>query len=904
MNDRTALAAALSSRYEIDREIGRGGMATVYLARDVKHARLVALKVLDPDLGAALGADRFLSEIRVSANLQHPNLLPLFDSGEANGLLFYVMPFVAGESLRARLDRETQLPINDAVRIACEALSALDYAHRHGVVHRDVKPENILLHDGSALVADFGIALAVTVAGGQRVTQTGLSLGTPQYMSPEQAMGERQIDRRADIYAMGAVLYEMLIGEPPFSGATVQAIVAKMMTDRPTSPRTVRDTISPSVEGAVLRALAKLPADRFGSAKDFADALQDPAAAGAYDLKGVSPTSIRPSTSRLVVRARVVPWSVAIAAVIAAVIAGTRQPSPAGAERYDFTYLGVKPIGSAPTAYVGPTIALSADGARLAYVKRDSVSGNRIWVRDVDDLEPRVVSGTEGAESVTMSPDGNRVAFIQRSGLRVVPVAGSGSVTTLASEGAIRPSWSEDGLIYFGSLSPSGERIARIPASGGNVEILAPPGAILRDPSPLPGGKAILVTRVSAPNVIAVVSLADGKVHVLGVGHRPRYVAPGYILFMDGPNFGEPGRLVAAPFDAQRYEFTGPALPVVDQPTSNLDAISTYAVAGGKTLVYMSGTRRDKELAWLDRNGSARPVDSTFTGTLSSPALSPDGSLVALVRHGSIWVKQLDHGPAFNLSLGTGMSPAWTADGKNVSYVATDSGQARELVQKPADGSGRPTPIVAAHSYFSEAEWSRDGKWLVATSRFGSLRGFVFRRPGKDTVPIEIPADTRIDDKVRGAATAEEVCSSCATYAAEPAVSPDGRWLAFTSNQSGQYEVYVVPFPNSTTGRWLVSSGGGTEPVWSPRGDELLYLDAAYNLVSVKVTAKETFTFGRANVLFSAADYGRSENHRQYDISHDGKSFLMYRRSPGGPAPRVVMIRNWLEAARSRSGAK
>src|SRR5687767_13494380 len=215
-------------------------MATVYLARDVRHNRRVALKVLNPELGAVLGVERFLSEIQVTANLQHPNLLPLFDSGESAGLLFYVMPYVEGESLRARLDRETQLPVEEAVRISAALAGALDYAHRHSVIHRDLKPENVLLHDGQPMIADFGIALAVRNAGGQRVTQTGLSLGTPQYMSPEQATGDRNIDARTDIYSLGALTYEMLAGEAPHTGPTAQAVIAKLMTEEPRSLAALR----------------------------------------------------------------------------------------------------------------------------------------------------------------------------------------------------------------------------------------------------------------------------------------------------------------------------------------------------------------------------------------------------------------------------------------------------------------------------------------------------------------------------------------------------------------------------------------------------------------------------------------------------------------------------------------
>ncbi|MGH7635859.1 MAG: serine/threonine-protein kinase, partial [Gemmatimonadaceae bacterium] len=251
------LNTALAGRYAIERLAGEGGMATVYLARDVRHNRKVALKVLRPDLGAIVGVNRFLSEIQVTANLQHPKLLPLFDSGEADGLLFYVMPYIEGETLRARLDREKQLPVDDAIRIATSIASALDYAHRHGVIHRDLKPENILLHDGQPLVADFGIALAVSNAGGARITQTGLSLGTPAYMSPEQATGSETIDGRSDVYSLGCVLYEMLSGVAPFAGTSPREIAAKHLEQPPPALRTLRPDLQPWVQILIDRALAK-----------------------------------------------------------------------------------------------------------------------------------------------------------------------------------------------------------------------------------------------------------------------------------------------------------------------------------------------------------------------------------------------------------------------------------------------------------------------------------------------------------------------------------------------------------------------------------------------------------------------------------------------------------------------
>ena len=270
----TRLNASLGGRYTIERELGVGGMATVYLADDLKHERKVALKVLKPELAAVVGAERFLAEIKTTANLQHPHILPLFDSGEADSFLFYVMPFVEGESLRERLDREKQLPIDEAVHIAGAVASALDYAHRRGVIHRDMKPGNVLLHDGEPVVADFGIALAVSAAGGARLTETGLSLGTPYYMSPERAAGDRQLDARADVYSLAAMLYEMLSGEPPYTGGTAQAILAKVLTERVTPIRQRRDTVPGHIEAALERGLAKLPADRFRSSGDFRDAIQ------------------------------------------------------------------------------------------------------------------------------------------------------------------------------------------------------------------------------------------------------------------------------------------------------------------------------------------------------------------------------------------------------------------------------------------------------------------------------------------------------------------------------------------------------------------------------------------------------------------------------------------------------
>jgi serine/threonine protein kinase/tetratricopeptide (TPR) repeat protein len=271
------LGAALAGRYAVERELGRGGMATVYLADDLKHHRQVAIKVLRPELGYLLGPERFSREIRVAASLNHPHILPLYDSGDAEGLLYYVMPYVRGESLRQKLQQERQVGIEEAIRLVRQVASALDHAHAHGLVHRDIKPENILLHESEAMVTDFGIALAASGAPTQRLTQTGLMVGTPAYMSPEQAAGDRALDARSDVYSLGCMLYELLTGEPPYTGATAQAVIAKRFTEPVPRVRRVRAAVPPEVEQAVTRALARAPGDRFKSAGAFADALTQPA---------------------------------------------------------------------------------------------------------------------------------------------------------------------------------------------------------------------------------------------------------------------------------------------------------------------------------------------------------------------------------------------------------------------------------------------------------------------------------------------------------------------------------------------------------------------------------------------------------------------------------------------------
>jgi hypothetical protein len=410
MSDLTRLTTALEQRYRIERELGAGGMATVFLATDLKHDREVALKVLRPELGAVLGVERFLAEIKITARLDHPHILTLIDSGAEGGFLYYVLPFVRGESLRDKLNREHQLGLDEALVITRQIASALDYAHRHGVVHRDIKPENILLLEGEAMLADFGIALAVSEAGGNRLTETGLSLGTPQYMSPEQATGDRLLDARSDVYSLGAVLYEMLAGEPPVTGPTAQAMIAKLMTERPVHLRVVRSSVPEAVDAAVAKALDKTPADRFASAGDFARALDVRTVTGA----GTEPTVALPARRSRRSRHRLgVIVAVALLALLVAagayVAAGRRAAAPAESfalrDRAQLTFSG--------NVFVS---AVSPDGKQLAFVTHNCGAGGCTYAVDLQDVggtaTHRVLDGASAAYGLEWSPDRRNLIFI------------------------------------------------------------------------------------------------------------------------------------------------------------------------------------------------------------------------------------------------------------------------------------------------------------------------------------------------------------------------------------------------------------------------------------------------------------------------------------------------------------
>ncbi len=866
----TRLNAALEGRYRIERMLGEGGMATVYLADDLKHERKVALKVLKPELAAVLGAERFLTEIKTTANLQHPHILPLHDSGEADGLLFYVMPFVEGESLQDRLQWERQLPVEDAVEIATNVAEALDYAHRHGVVHRDIKPANVLLLDGKPVISDFGIALAVGNAGGHRLTETGLSVGTPYYMSPEQATGDRTVGPATDTYALGCVLYEMLIGEPPYTGSSPQAILGKIIKGQAESVRAQRKSVPANVDAAISRSLEKLAADRFTSVAAFAAALKDPG----FETGRVG-ESTRPRG-----------WSQRVTALLAGLVvlflsstiwALSRPEPPRAVSRYSITL----------PAELGLGIGLSRDGSQLAYVARGD-SGQTVWWRPLDQLDAvRLPIPTGVLSEPFFSPDGQRLAFFEYVGtvptgrmtLRVLSLDGGSPIVTLTESGlgsngwlGATGAWGEDGFIYASGVpadGPSG--LVKIPEGGGapsaftTVDTTGGEGSHF-NVDLLPNGKGVLfTTRIELGDtrqyMIAVADTKTGTHTRLIPGRRARYVGSGHIVYgtLDG-------RLMAAPFDQSTLSITGEPVVLISDDDVPIDA-DLLATSQTGSLVYglEQATTSTLDFFWVTWDGTAEPVDPGWSppNDFGGWSLSPDDARLALNLEGDVWIKQLDRGPLSRLTFDRGTFPVWTPDGQSVVFRSSRAGNL-DLYVKRADG-GQGVELLQDHEddilmYF----WS--GDWL-------------FYQTG-------IPHTSYARDVEADGPSVE--LHGLPNDATEMTLSPDGQWLAYMSRLTGEQTIEVRPFPDPEEGRWQVATGEKYLLGWANSGRELLYLTRD-SVFSVDVLASPTFAIGSTQALFATGDFAMLQP------SAVSQRFLGARISVDEPAPELIVVLNFLQ---------
>jgi eukaryotic-like serine/threonine-protein kinase len=859
-----ALAAALSGRYTLDRLVGEGGMAKVFLARDLRHNRQVALKVLRPDLGAVVGVDRFQAEIEVTANLQHPNLLPLFDSGIAGDLLYYVMPYVEGESLRARLEREKQLPVDEAVRLSSAIASALDYAHRKGVIHRDLKPENILLHEGQPLVADFGIALAISNAGGARITQTGLSLGTPQYMSPEQATGDRAIDARTDIYALGALTYEMLTGEPPHTGSTAQAIIARVLTETPRSIRTTRPMVSDAIEATVARALAKIPADRFATAKDFGDALGGRWSGPTPSTFTAATTAPSSGRQRMLVGM--------VSALLVLLAAGAWYT---WRERTD----AVAQLPAPVVRFTFPTpdreslqLAVAPDGHAVVFIASQS-RGRVLMMRQLGSLALDTLRGTDNAFGPSWSPNSQDIAVLSDGKLKRVHLADR-SVRVLADVpggvgGTTSTTWLSDSTIV---ISASGT-LYSVPASGGApTAISVTPEGRWRGPTAMNDGRHFLAVHLGKSGTSDADSLAlyvlsiDGvtSVRVSAVDARAMFVAPDFVMMSRDQT------LFVQRLNMKTFTLEGEAVRLADTVAVNgtTAALGISASSNG-VLVFSGGTSAGfRQLAWYGRAGQRLGYvgDSARIAELS---LSPDNRwILTSVREGPSREIRLTDVARNVTSMFSRTSPTasvWTPDSKAVVY----NGLGSVDVYRMQLGAGKDSLILKGRNV---------RQWPQQVLSDGSM--FLLVQDSLFLLPAGAGATPRLVVSIKGIN--------------EIHLSPDGKQLAYGTNESGTWQVYVARYPELDDRR-QVSPSGGVQPRWSADSRELFYLDLKGRVMSATRSKTNPKELEAPVALFASPDPLPAPTFDEWDAANDGKRFLfaepLGKNDPAWSTLTVVL--NW-----------
>ncbi len=858
---------SLAERYRVVREIGRGGMASVYLAHDLKHERDVAIKLLHPELAAALGGERFLAEIKTTARLQHPHILPLLDSGDAGGQLFYVMPYVAGESLRDRLDREHLLPIDDALRIGRAIAGALEYAHGLGVVHRDIKPENILLQDGHALVADFGIALAVQNAGGTRMTQTGLSLGTPQYMSPEQAMGERTIDGRSDVYALGAVVYEMLAGDPPFTGSTVQAIVARVMTEKPPPIAPRRERVAPHVEAAVLRALEKLPADRWGTAREFSEALGRPdGASGPADSDAARGSeSRRPRSAR--------PFVIGAAIVVIALGLGWLggRWMARGDAKPPLTETSILPPVDGSFGE-RQSLALSPDGRQLAFVFATATGARSLWLRQLDAFDAKPIAGSDGADSPFWSPDGTRLGFFARGALYVVDLHGDTRQLCTVAE-PTNASWGRGDVIFFGSRGG----VSMVPAAGGACRVL-----VQRNDAPtprvavLPDGKRFLYSRGRRGADLVIADETGRALGTLPLRTTTMFavIAPDYLAYTDDH---DPLAVDIRAFDQRSLTWSGPAMRLLNGVRASA-GLSTFSVSVTGALAYLPGSAdRAYQIYHGGRVADTVPLEGAWTVAAArhfgSPTIALAGNTVGLWLY-DLATRRLTrvavHDSVAGASGVAGVSvsfPAFSPDGKRVALLSHPLNDCELRVHDLLGDSDR---VLLRTSFIGSGvlcpwplDWFPDGGRLLIRH---------------DAALQIMTLDGRVVATISRPGTIWEA-----------RISPDGSRIAYASDETGRGEVYVQRLPTGLPAR--VSLDGGRWPNWSDDGRSLYFMTPDGRVQQATIDGRSSA--GAPKTLFDAPLWQRSmfdDNGVGLAVVGNGEWFVV-RQSAS--ARGLAYVQNW-----------
>jgi serine/threonine-protein kinase len=791
------------------------------------------------------------------------------------------MPFIEGESLRDRLTHLKQLPVADAVRIASEVASALDYAHRHNVIHRDIKPENILLHDGRALVADFGIALAASKAGGTRMTETGMSLGTPHYMSPEQAMGEREIGPQSDVYALGAVTYEMLVGEPPFTGPTAQAIIAKVMTDEPAPLRRHRKTIPEHVEAAVLSALEKLPADRFATAREFAAALATPTYAGTTKQARIARGHVSSFRDPVVLGLAIITLA---ALVLAAIL--SRHPTPPTSLRPVRFLLGG--TDSLAISDIPPwPAAISPDGSLLVYSTTEVGGGSILRLRRSDQLEAQAIPGTVNGVQPLFSPDGQWLAFEADGKEKKVRLDGTAPVTIATGGYKNGADWTTTGMLVVGSTGAV-HGLSQVSVAGGELAAVTQPDTARGElnhlwPIALDDGRTVAFAiwyGALAKSELAMTSLEDGKVTRLGLkGIRPLAVLEGHLLYLQAD-----GSVMAVPIDGPRRRLTGSPVPVLDPihvaPVNNGN--STIFVSRGGALVtglpYSSA-----RLISIGRDGSTHPVLPAVRA-FQFPRLSPDGRRLAVIvadqSGNDAWIVDLATGTFSRLTTAGAVNAVeWIGDGSRVVYAAKGTRMRSGVWTQSATTAAVPQMVFESPDLSPYAVFTPDGRTLVRNSLQFTWK--IFR----------IPLDSLGSGQPFASSEGNDVA---------PRISPDGRWVALTSDESGTIEVFVRSFPDPTV-KLQVSINGGTAPTWSRDGSRLYYASGTVVIEarlartpSIQVISRDTAFTG----LVAYQSFFRDAN---YAVTPDDQRLIT--PIPTSSTYRLVVVPNWLTEFRERLAA-
>ena len=905
--DPLGLTGRTISHFSLREPLGSGGMGVVYRADDTRLQRVVALKFLLPHFNLDISAKtRFLREAHAAAALDHPNLCIIHEVGTSDeGWLFLAMALYPGETLRARLSRDGPIGVRESLEIARQIAEGLQAAHAAGIVHRDLKPGNImLLPDGTVRILDFGLAKARD----QSRSDAGVRFGTVSYMAPEQVRGEN-VDGRADLWALGILFYEMLTGRKPFGGDEEVAIAHAILHDEPEPLSTHRDRFSVALEGLVRRLVQKDPGRRLAGAAELLRELarirtlaDDPTLVTEV-LK--HPAVTRPSTSirtiaqnRSTRRLHLMLYGVtALASLLAATtIWGWNRSAPVKpAVRYSVAFAAAEALIQ-PVAFFWGRLALSPDGSRLAYVGGPR---GQIFVREWNQLHATAIAGSEEAESPFFSPDGQKVGFVTAGNKLQIASLGGGPLITVTDSviGEAGASWGRDGYIYIDGRDK--EPLIRVEAKAGAIPerfTTIDPALSELDhswPEVLPNGKGILIAVGvrGTPRAIGVVDMATRKHRVIvNNAVYARYVPTGHLVYVTT------GRtLMLVPFDQNTMKVTGEPRALVDGIRLARSSTVDLAVSDNGTLVYTLGPIPGKlELVWVTREGKAQTIDPDWPGIFDDPSLSPDGTRLAVSKLpdttydgieqvSNIWIKRLDGGPRLKLTLEEkdDRYGVWTPDGRSVTFSSNVAGSS-DLWTKRADGSAQAVLQLRDSRGSFSPRWSPDGKWLVfRTNRYkpgaGDILGF---RPGIDTVATPLVA-SRFTESA-------------------PAISPDGRWLAYTSNESGENDIYVVPFPNTASAKWEVSTGGGSEPLWSHSGKELFYRDGAGNLVSVEVHSTPTFSPGRSTILFPAGAYLAFARGAEYAVAPDDRRFLMIRQVPSSVPDELIVVDNWFEELRAK----